>query len=282
MASSASGGATTNPSAEMPFDYMLVPTAIGLCVLVVWIIRRLANPAKLALAKTPGRPNSIHPGHVILLLAFWVAVQMAAMKLLGFWLPKESLEAKLLASLPGQVLWLVLCPVVAAATFRGGLGRGMGLSMRHWVYDTARAVLGYLAIFPVWFGLLWGMSELLAPQQMPVHDMLLAFRDLGGGWKVLVTVSVVVFAPLAEEMFFRGLVQSMLRRYLGRPWLAVALTSAAFAAMHLQYWHTMPALFALGIALGYNYERCGRLYPAILIHALFNAVNLAAWNAPQG
>jgi len=34
----------------------------------------------------------------------------------------------------------------------------------------------------------------------------------------------------------------------------------------------MPALFVLSVILGYNYERCGRLYPPVLIHALFNSV----------
>jgi membrane protease YdiL (CAAX protease family) len=31
----------------------------------------------------------------------------------------------------------------------------------------------------------------------------------------------------------------------------------------------------LGITLGYVYERSGRLLPAILLHAIFNGVNLA-------
>ena len=48
-----------------------------------------------------------------------------------------------------------------------------------------------------------------------------------------------------------------------------------FTAIHIPYWHTLPSLFALSIALGYNYERTGRLLPPLLIHALFNAVNLS-------
>ncbi len=38
----------------------------------------------------------------------------------------------------------------------------------------------------------------------------------------------------------------------------------------------MPAdvlpLLVFGIVLGYSYERCGRLIPAIIIHAIFNAI----------
>ena len=33
----------------------------------------------------------------------------------------------------------------------------------------------------------------------------------------------------------------------------------------------MPALVVLGLVLGYNYERTGRLTAPILIHSLFNA-----------
>ena len=100
-------------------------------------------------------------------------------------------------------------------------------------------------------------------------------------WLVLLGLSVVVMAPLSEEVFFRGLVQSMLRRYLHRPWVAVVVTGLLFSLLHWPYWYSMPALLALGIAIGYNYERTGRLWAPILIHALFNALNLALKIAEQ-
>jgi membrane protease YdiL (CAAX protease family) len=52
------------------------------------------------------------------------------------------------------------------------------------------------------------------------------------------------------------------------------IASAIFACVHAQA-QNIPALFALGIALGYNYERCGRLLPPMIMHMLFNGVMMA-------
>lgn len=40
-------------------------------------------------------------------------------------------------------------------------------------------------------------------------------------------------------------------------------------------WPAMPGLFVLAVALGYLYERTGSLWPPIIVHALFNAFNVA-------
>jgi len=251
--------------------------AVGICVLVVWLLRRTAHPAKLSLARTPGRRNSLHPGHVVVLLMLWMLTQGIVARIGGRYWPAKSPELLVLASMSGQVLWLITVPLTARLTFPLGLLRGFGLSLRHWIYDTGRGILGYLAVLPICAVLVWLPSLWFKPEQMPTHNMLLAMGELTGWWRVAIIVSATVLVPLAEEMFFRGLLQSMLRRYLGRPWAAVILTSVFFCLVHIPYWHTMGALFALGIVLGYNYERCGRLYPAILIHALFNAGNITVF-----
>ena len=97
---------------------------------------------------------------------------------------------------------------------------------------------------------------------------------MGGAWRVVVAFSTVIMAPLAEEVFFRGLLQSMLRKYLGHAWGAILITSVLFAVGHARYHDTIPALFVLAVVLGYNYERSGRLYPSILIHVIFNGVSV--------
>ena len=85
-----------------------------------------------------------------------------------------------------------------------------------------------------------------------------------------------MLAPIAEELFYRGLMQSMLRRYGLRPWMAILATSAVFAVSHWPHYQDMPALFVLAVALGYNYERTGRLIAPIVLHAAFNGVTLWA------
>ena len=57
----------------------------------------------------------------------------------------------------------------------------------------------------------------------------------------------------------------------GVRWIAIAVTSLLFAASHGN-WQHLPALWVLGMFLGYSYERRGTLAVPILIHVLFNAL----------
>ena len=145
-----------------------------------------------------------------------------------------------------------------------------------------KTIIAYLAVLRLCSAALYFSVVLMPKDIQHTHEMLKAVGQLAGGWQWLIILSVVILAPVAEELFFRGLLQSMLRKYLNRPWLSILLTSIAFALIHQPLWHTMPALFVLSLAIGYNYERCGRLLPAILIHSFFNAVFIAEaiwWSA---
>lgn len=97
---------------------------------------------------------------------------------------------------------------------------------------------------------------------------------------LLIFFSVVVLAPVLEELLYRGLGQTVLLNALGPAWRwpILILVSAGFAFVHLGAvrWHALPALFLLGLLFGWLYERTGSLWPPILMHAGFNAVNLLA------
>ena len=88
---------------------------------------------------------------------------------------------------------------------------------------------------------------------------------------VLFTVGVV---PVFEEFLFRGMIQSMFRGFLSRPWPAILLTSVLFAMLHPStHW---PALFILSMCMGYAYEKSGSIIRAIFVHAMFNAASVTA------
>lgn len=264
----------TQPAGPQTVAMPLWLLAIGLCTLVVWIFRRSARPAKLQLAATPGRPNRLTPAHIVVAFFAWIALLLLARKLF----PGEYYVLGLGLA---QCLWLAAGLLVAARTFSGGLRSGLGLNLRHWFYDTARGLIGYLAVLPLCTGThwltLWLITHLMPEAKLEPHEMLLAMRQMKTGWLIIAVFSATVLAPLAEEVFFRGLLQSAIRRATHRPWAAVLLASLFFALVHTNTWQDMPALFVLAVVMGYNYERCGRLGPAILIHALFNSVNIAVW-----
>lgn len=261
---------TTMPRAARTADEILLGlSAIGLCVLVVWIVRRVARRDKFSLRRTPGRRNRLSVLHVLGILLVWFVAQAVVLQALaGVWGP-DSPRLLTVVGVAGGVAFVVLSLAVAWRTFRLGIVRGMGLSGRHWLYDSARGVAGYLAALPVCLGLLL-LSELFLPTRE--HVMITALRDLPGAWKAIILIATVVLAPLGEELFFRGIVQSYLRSRLARPWAAVLVTSVFFSLVHAPYWQTVPALFALSVFIGYNYERSGRLVAPIVTHALFNGV----------
>jgi membrane protease YdiL (CAAX protease family) len=53
-------------------------------------------------------------------------------------------------------------------------------------------------------------------------------------------------------------------------WLAIVITSLAFALLHPAW--SWPAIFVLAIGLGYLYERTGNLWAPITVHLLFNSL----------
>ncbi|MCD6364304.1 MAG: CPBP family intramembrane metalloprotease [Planctomycetes bacterium] len=247
--------------------------AAGIIVLAAWLFIRIIHADKFTLAKSPGRANSLNLAHIVVVLLAWLTVGILAHWLLG---PLEKQQKSVLTMLVQQCVWLASALLVAAGAFHMGLGRGLGLSPRHWIYDTLRAVVGYLAAMPVCVGLLLLSLMVIPGRQHFALDLLEKASPL---WKAVIAFCVVVMAPLSEEVFFRGLVQSLLRRTLRSPWLAILATSGLFGMLHWQTPQAAASLVALGIVLGYNYERTGRLLSSILIHAIFNAVfvSLTLW-----
>jgi membrane protease YdiL (CAAX protease family) len=85
---------------------------------------------------------------------------------------------------------------------------------------------------------------------------------------LLFLLPVVVVAPVAEEMFFRGL---LLRGYLARYSVTTAIWGSAilFALFHLNPWQALIAL-PLGVAYAWLALRTGSVLPSMLSHAMVN------------
>ncbi len=277
LADAVRGLAQTSPTSQSASsDAMISPmlmgiAAVGTVMLAVWTIRRIAVPSKLDLAgRTSGRPNTLTPLHAIIPLILWVLAGAVA----GHVWP--DMPEILLANVVAQVAHLGSTLAVACLAFRNGLVRGLGLSLRHWLFDAGRAVMGTLIAIPIVLVTL-SVSRWLIPSDLQrPHDLLTALPSLPVGWKLVLIVSAVVLAPLAEETFFRGILQTTFRRYTRRPWVSIACASVLFGAVHASYIQDVPSLILLGVVLGYNYERTSRLVAPILIHALFNGVMIAA------
>ncbi len=75
---------------------------------------------------------------------------------------------------------------------------------------------------------------------------------------------------LGEELFFRGILQTVLGEKFNRH-LAVWITAFIFSAIHLQFYGFLPR-FLLGVALGYLFLFSGSIWASIVAHFINNAL----------
>ena len=80
----------------------------------------------------------------------------------------------------------------------------------------------------------------------------------------------VFIAPFAEEIVFRGLVYTTLRKHM-KSIIAGLIAAVLFSLMHGTIVH-LPVGFIVGFVAAYMYEMSGHLWMAILVHFLFNAL----------
>jgi membrane protease YdiL (CAAX protease family) len=95
-----------------------------------------------------------------------------------------------------------------------------------------------------------------------------------------------VVVPLAEEGFFRGILLSTFLWGFGKlypaataDWLAILFSTLIFSTAHLNNLGEYPTGFILfqvgfsmllGLAFGYARVKTGSIYPAMILHSLFN------------
>ena len=161
--------------------------------------------------------------------------------------------------------------------------KGFGLNIRTLVKDFLMAIVNLLAAWPIMMAAItmtMFFAKLIrgAEYEMQQHqqlEMISEYTQLP--LRIIIVFVAVVIAPLLEEMLFRGFVQTTIRSFFGirnGAWPAIAASSVFFAIMHADPGH-WPALFVLGVCLGYSYEKSGSLFRPIFIHLFFNACSVA-------
>jgi membrane protease YdiL (CAAX protease family) len=179
-----------------------------------------------------------------------------------------------------EVIVLAVILNLVLSTFTGGLA-DFGLRIDRLGRDLFRALVGYLAFWPICAGIAegatWLVNVLVPSWTPPPHKVLVFLEEPGLSllWGVLAWVLAGLIAPIFEEILFRGLLLTWVRKASGSTWLAIAISGLAFGVIHVPQWHLVPALTALGLVLGYLYARTGSLTLVILFHAIFNLRTLA-------
>lgn len=120
------------------------------------------------------------------------------------------------------------------------------------------------------------LADRLFPQTMEQYNQLMESAGIGQfSWLNLLAVALV--APLVEEVIFRGLILHFTVRGVRRFWLANLIQAACFGIMHMNLVQGIYA-FALGLLLGWVWQKHHRLRWCVLMHVGVNASSyLMGW-----
>ena len=91
---------------------------------------------------------------------------------------------------------------------------------------------------------------------------------------LLTNVGLMAILPaVAEELFFRGILQPLFIRLTKKKWWGIIITSIIFSSLHFQIDHLLAILFA-SVILGLVYEKKMNIYLNMLLHFAFNTFSL--------
>jgi membrane protease YdiL (CAAX protease family) len=89
--------------------------------------------------------------------------------------------------------------------------------------------------------------------------------------RIVFGFSVILFAPIAEELLFRGIIYPTFKQ-LGHRHIALWATSLLFAVLHANLPSMLPFIL-LAVTLAAVYEYTDNLLGPIVAHSFFNAAN---------
>ena len=215
---------------------------------------------------------------MVLLMLVWVGGVLYAtqfcFKYLFRWLFPDDLDSTLI-----QALYTFIVDGVALALI-------VLLPWKLWKKKTTLKEMGVegtltwtdIGLAPIGF-IAYLVMSMIGQWVMPFVDWS-AEQDIGydmsnliGTDLLIVAATIVIIAPIAEELIFRGWLYGKMKQIIPT-WLAVVLVSVLFGIMHGQV-NVGINVFFLSITLCVLREMTGTIYAGILLHMLKNGVALA-------
>ncbi|MBW8742315.1 MAG: CPBP family intramembrane glutamic endopeptidase [Gaiellaceae bacterium] len=121
---------------------------------------------------------------------------------------------------------------------------------------------------------MYALSAALGPVLHPGREQGLtptAWEPAHAAAYIVNGIAIAVLAPVFEELTFRGLGFSLLRRY--GEWTAIIGVGFLFGLAHGLV-QALPFLVAFGIGLAFLRSRTGSVFPGMIVHGFFNATAL--------
>lgn len=256
-----------------------IGAVLVLSVLVVsQVVRATSDPLRSA----PSRPNHLREDALAMVVVVYLLAAIAVTLLTrGLNGSNHSIWADVWVGVGAQSAGITACLIVGATRFEGGIKRFWRArgATGWWRSGLLVVLIAILAVgfCPVVRDVTAAVILYFAPGfEFAQHPTIHALDERGQPVSLVLVLwgGAIVLAPVAEELFFRGLLQTFLVGVLASRWKAIAMAAIAFAAVHFQQLHAVPALAVLAVFIGYAYERTGSLVVPILIHSLFNLKTL--------
>ena len=89
----------------------------------------------------------------------------------------------------------------------------------------------------------------------------------------IMILQIVIIAPIAEELLFRGLIFKLLRKKYSF-FAAAATSSIIFALIHRASLNILP-LFVISFVFAYLYEKTQNIATPMILHSIHNTINLS-------
>jgi membrane protease YdiL (CAAX protease family) len=219
--------------------------------------------------RTP--PWGIAPSVAWLLLAFGLST-LVSVAFYGVWLhdrPKPDprtfdgvlLSIGALTSIPVQVA--VLCWAARVRRWSAADYFALTVPRRG---EIIMAVIAVIALDLTFNLVLWLLGrDIVTPFQVEAYRTAQA-----AGWLLWLWIAIVIFAPVGEEIAFRGFLFRGLATP-GREPFAIVVIAFAWALLHIQYdWMGILQVFVIGLMLGFFRWASGSTALTILMHVLIN------------
>lgn len=160
---------------------------------------------------------------------------------------------------------------------RGVTWRDLGLTWSPLLGHLAWGTGAYVAMVPLLLLTVVLVQILLPGLPSVAHPIAGVASAENPAWvNVLLFLVAGVFAPLFEEVFFRGVLLNALWARTGARWVGIAGSALVFSVLHPQLYLGWIAVFVIGVLLGMLFVERRSLVPCIWMHALNNTVALFA------
>jgi uncharacterized protein len=108
-------------------------------------------------------------------------------------------------------------------------------------------------------------------QDEAMQVLTLRFLEMKNVRDLVLNLVVIAFIPaFIEELFFRGLIQTLVHKWLKNIHVTIIFTAIFFSAIHMEFLGILPRTI-LGLILGYLFFWSGSIWTSIFFHFLNNA-----------